>query len=138
MPRINITEPGKDSQAYRFEIKRMQVTVGRSSSCDISINHRSVSKQHATIDRLKGGLVIRDAESTNGVKLDGERMEQITLTNGMEFEIGDVLAKFSLADEECDLLTEERFKAKQKAKAEKEKDEKEAEDQSEDQSEENA
>lgn len=116
MPRISITEPGKDSQAYRFDIKRMKVTVGRSSSNDISIGHRSVSKEHGTIERLKGGLVICDQGSTNGIKLDGERQEQITLTNGMEVEIGDVSAVFSLTDEECDLLTEERFKQKQKEK----------------------
>lgn len=113
MPRINITEPGKESQAYRFDIKRMKVSVGRSSSKDITINHRSVSKNHATIERLKGGLVITDQESTNGIKLDGEKRDQITLTNGMEVEIGDVSAVFSLTDEECDQLTEERFKEKE-------------------------
>jgi len=113
MPRINITEPGKDSQAYRFDIKRMKVSVGRSSSNDITIGHRSVSKNHATIERLKGGLVISDNESTNGIKLDGEQMDQITLTNGMEIEIGDVPAVFTLTDEECDYLTDERFRKKE-------------------------
>lgn len=112
MPRINITEPGKDSQAYSFDIKRMQVTIGRRSSNDITIAHRSVSKNHATIERLKGGLVICDSDSTNGIKLEGKREEQITLTNGMEVEIGDVSAVFTLTDEECDYLTEERFKEK--------------------------
>lgn len=110
MPRINITEPGKESQAYRFDMKRMKVTVGRSSGNDIKVSHRSASKVHATIERLKGGLVISDNESTNGIKLNGERMDEITLTNGMEVEIGDVSAVFSLTDEECDQLTEERFK----------------------------
>ena len=112
MPRISITEPGKDSQAYRFDIKRMKVTVGRSSGNDIKVTHRSVSKVHATIERLKGGLIITDHDSTNGIKLDGERMEQITLTNGMEVKIGDISAIFSLSEEECDQLTEERFRHK--------------------------
>ena len=118
MPRISITEPGKDSQAYRFDLKRMKVTIGRSSDCDITINHRSVSKEHATVERLKGGLVVIDRGSTNGIKLDEEHMEELTLTNGMEFEIGDVPAVFTLTNEECDQLTDERFKAKQEAKAE--------------------
>jgi len=118
MPRISITEPGKDSQAYRFDLKRMKVTIGRSSGCDITINHRSVSKEHATVERLKGGLVVIDRGSTNGIKLDEERMEELTLTNGMKFEIGDVPAVFTLTNEERDQLTDERFKAKQKAKAE--------------------
>lgn len=112
MPRLTISEPGKEDQAYSFDTQRMKVSIGRSSSNDISIKHRSVSKQHGTIERLKGGLIICDLDSTNGIKLDGERQEQITLTNGMEIEIGDVPVHFTLSDEECDLLTEERFKQK--------------------------
>ena len=114
MPRISITEPGKDSQAYRFDMKRMKVTVGRSSQNDIKVSHRSASKIHATIERLKGGLIITDNDSTNGISLDGERMDQITLTNGMEVHIGDISAVFSLTDEECDQLTEERFRHEEK------------------------
>ena len=114
MPRISITEPGKDSQAYRFDMKRMKVTVGRSSQNDIKVSHRSASKIHATIERLKGGLIITDNDSTNGISLDGERMSQITLTNGMEVNIGDITAVFTLTDEECDQLTEERFRHEEK------------------------
>lgn len=120
MPRISITEPGKDSQAYRFDMKRMKVTVGRSSQNDIKVSHRSTSKIHATIERLKGGLVITDNDSTNGISLDGERMNQITLTNGMEVHIGDVSAVFSLTDEECDQLTEERFRHRKNKEDDKE------------------
>ena len=114
MPKINITEPGKTTQAYRFDLQRMRTTVGRSSDADISIAHRSVSNQHCLIDRLKGGYVIRNNGSTNGIKLNGERQDEITLTNGMEIEIGDVPALFTLEDEECDYLTEERFKERKK------------------------
>ena len=120
MPRISITEPGKESQAYRFDIKRMKVTIGRRSESDITILHRSVSKHHCTIERLKGGLKICDQESTNGLFLDGERMSEITLTNGMEFEIGDISAVFSLSYEECDQLTDERFTAKREVQDEEE------------------
>lgn len=121
MPRINISEPGKSSQAYRFDLKRMRILVGRSSDSDIPIAHRSVSKQHCLIERRKGGYMIFDNGSTNGLKLDGEREKDFALTNGMEFEIGDVPAVFTLTDEECDQLTEERFKEREKRKkAEKE------------------
>ncbi|MBT8036306.1 MAG: FHA domain-containing protein [Verrucomicrobiae bacterium] len=116
MPRINITEPSQASQAYRFDLKRMRITLGRSSSSDITIDHRSVSKNHCFIDRLKGGYVIRDNGSTNGIKLDDERQESITLTNGMELQIGDIPAVFTLTEEECDYLTEERFKKRKEVK----------------------
>lgn len=113
MPRITVTEPHHDSQAYRFEMKRMKVTIGRSSSNDITIQHRSASKTHCFIDRMKGGFILRDNGSTNGIKLNGQKEETITLTNGIEVEIGDVPVQFTLTDEECDQLTEERFKERQ-------------------------
>lgn len=54
--------------------------------------------------------MVFDSGSANGIKFDGEKMSDITLTNGMELEIGDVSMIFTLTDEECDSLTEERFK----------------------------
>ena len=110
MPKINISEPHHDPQPYRFDMKRMMITIGRSSSNHISIQHRSVSKTHCLIDRMKGGFVLRDNGSANGIKLNGQREEVITLTNGIEVEVGDVLLQFTLTNEECDQLTEERFK----------------------------
>lgn len=110
MPRINISQPHRGDQPYRFDMKRMRVMIGRSSANDIAIEHRSVSKNHCFIDRMKGGFVLRDNGSTNGIKLGGQREEVITLTNGIEVEIGDVPVQFTLTDEECDQLTAERFK----------------------------
>ena len=123
MPRISITEPGKDSQAYRFDLKRMQLKVGRSSENDITISHRSVSKVHCLIERRKGGYMIFDNGSTNGIKYDGERHGDLALTNGMELEIGDVPAVFTLTDEECDYLTKERFKERDNREEEAKKEE---------------
>ncbi|MCP5538218.1 MAG: FHA domain-containing protein [Akkermansiaceae bacterium] len=120
MPRINITEPGKDSQAYRFDLKRMQVKIGRSSDNDIVISHRSVSKSHCLVERRKGGYMIFDNGSTNGIKYKEERRSNLALTNGMKLEIGDVPVEFTLTEEECDYLTEERFKERKKKEAEEE------------------
>lgn len=112
MPRISISEPGKDSQAYRFDLKRMKLLIGRSSSNDIPVSHRSVSKVHCLIERRKGGYMMFDNGSTNGIKFEGKRVSDLTLTNGMELEIGDVPTVFTLTDEECDYLTDERFKGR--------------------------
>lgn len=51
---------------YQLEGKR-EVTIGRDSSCDITLPHISVSKFHAKIVREKDGFYIIDNESTNGV-----------------------------------------------------------------------
>lgn len=42
--------------------------------------------------------------ATNGIKHNGERVSDITLINGIELEIGDVLFIFTFTDKECDAL----------------------------------
>ena len=107
MPRINITEPGKESQPYHFDLKRKMVKIGRSSESDIKISNRSISKIHCIIERRKGCYMIFDNGSANGIKLDGERRSDFTLTSGMEFEVGDIGVAFTLTEEEGDCLASE-------------------------------
>ncbi|MBT7959498.1 MAG: FHA domain-containing protein [Akkermansiaceae bacterium] len=104
MPRITITEPGKDSQAYQFDLKRTKLLVGRSSRNDIPISHRSVSKVHCLIERREAGYVMFNNGATNGIKHNGARVSDVMLAHGTELEIGDVLLAFSLTDEESDTL----------------------------------
>lgn len=70
--------PGKD------------LLIGRSSSCDIVLEHIGVSRRHAVIHTGKTGTFIRDLRSTNGVFINGKRVsgdtqlhekDIITITN---------------------------------------------------------
>lgn len=49
-------------------------TIGRDSSCAVTIDDDSVSSRHAAISSRDGGLELRDLDSTNGVFVDGERL----------------------------------------------------------------
>ncbi|MDB4740539.1 FHA domain-containing protein, partial [Akkermansiaceae bacterium] len=64
MPRVSITIPGKNSQPYRFKLDRNKVTIGRSADNDIVIDDTSVSSTHCTMDRVDGGYILRDKNST--------------------------------------------------------------------------
>lgn len=64
--------------------------------------------------------MIFDNGSANGIKFDGEKESDFTLTNGMEFEIGDVIVEFTLTNEECDQLTDERFTPRKEDEASEE------------------
>ena len=46
--------------------------IGRSSDCDLTISHPTVSRHHCYIIQEKGGYYIQDNNSTNGVLLNGE------------------------------------------------------------------
>ena len=51
------------------------VTIGRDPSCDIRLEHISVSKLHANITRTGFEYYIQDANSTNGIIINGKKVE---------------------------------------------------------------
>lgn len=109
MPRVVITVSDQQSQPYRFQLDREKVTIGRSRNCDIVIDCPSVSGLHCTMERVPGGYILRDQDSTNGLKLKEEKMAVIDLRNDLEVFVGDVEFGYTLSDEELDELDEEDF-----------------------------
>jgi pSer/pThr/pTyr-binding forkhead associated (FHA) protein len=108
MPRVTITVPEKNAQPYRFQLDRQSVTLGRGSENDIAIDCGSISLKHAEMRRVEGGYTLRDLGSTNGIKLDGERSEEIALRSGISLKLGDVAFDFLLTDEEREALSREK------------------------------
>ena len=109
MPRIVITEPDGQGQPYRFEIDRKRVSIGRGSDNDILLEHPSTSSEHCTMERVKGGFILRDQDSTNGIQQNKSLMQVIDLKDGMELSMGDVTLDFQLSDEEIKTLSKEDF-----------------------------
>lgn len=111
MPRITITVPEHHSQPYSFNLDRQVVSFGRGGSNDIVIESASVSVSHATMRRVLGGYELHDADSTNGIKLNGIRQNQISLINNINVTIGDAAFDFMLSDEEIQALAKENRQA---------------------------
>ena len=114
MPRVSITIPGKNSQPYRFKLDRDKVSIGRSSDNDIIIDDPSVSSLHCTMERVEGGYILRDRNSTNGMRLNEDEMAIIDLRNDSDIRIGDVQFDYSLTEEELDDLDDEEFTPRSK------------------------
>ena len=70
-----------------------EIIIGRDASCDIRIQARSISREHCTIERQGDGLVLRDLDSTGGTHVNGQRLDQIRLTDGLEVRIGPAVLK---------------------------------------------
>ena len=116
MPRVTISEPGKTPQPYRFKLERKVVKIGRSSESDIIVECGSASTNHCTMERVEGGFILRDNDSTNGIKQDDTLMSVIDLFDGMEVLIGDIPMRFELTEDEIEVLSSEEFSTYQQKK----------------------
>src|SRR5438034_6683775 len=62
--------------------------IGRHPECDIQINSRKISRRHCCIAQVSDYLVIRDLGSTNGIRINGVRVQEGRLAPGDEVTIG--------------------------------------------------
>jgi hypothetical protein len=65
-----------------------RVVVGRSREADIVLADPNVSRRHAELRRDEGGWHVVDLGSTNGIKVNGRRVDQAGLSPGDQITIG--------------------------------------------------
>jgi len=71
-----------------------EVIVGRDSACDVQINAPSVSREHCVIEHVDGDHRLRDLDSTGGTWVDGNRITEIRIEDGMEVTVGPAMLRF--------------------------------------------
>lgn len=76
MPMIEVVEGPSKGHVYRFD--HDELIVGRLSYCDIVVDQRNVSRQHARLMRSAGEYFVEDLNSTNGTFLNGKRVRART------------------------------------------------------------
>lgn len=77
-----------DLAGRSFALDRPRMTVGRGPDCDIVLPSPSVSRMHAEILADAGGALVRDLGSHNGIRIDGQRVEEARIPPGGVFSIG--------------------------------------------------
>jgi signal transduction histidine kinase len=77
-------EPGR-----RFPLRNATVILGRDPACDVPVNDRRVSRQHARIEPEEdGSFLLVDNGSSNGTLVNGERIEQRHIDIGDRIGLG--------------------------------------------------
>jgi pSer/pThr/pTyr-binding forkhead associated (FHA) protein len=71
-----------------YELNKELTTIGRHPDSDIYLDDITVSRRHAEILKDGSSYVVKDVGSLNGTYVNKERIEQYTLRNGDELQIG--------------------------------------------------
>lgn len=79
-----------------FLLHKPTMTIGRKEGNDIVIPIETVSGSHATLTNEAGNWFITDNNSTNGVILNGNRVQKHILKQGDKIQLGGALLTFQL------------------------------------------
>jgi pSer/pThr/pTyr-binding forkhead associated (FHA) protein len=71
-------------------LDRAMVVVGRHPACDARLDSLRVSRHHCCMMHENGEVVIRDLGSTNGIRINGQRVEMGRLRAGDELSIAHI------------------------------------------------
>ena len=87
-----------------IEIKPKMV-IGRTPPSDVILDEEGVSRRHAQVELLPGGVVrVTDLDSSNGVRVAGRRVKFHPLRDGERLRLGDAVLTLVHFDDNRQLL----------------------------------
>lgn len=93
MASIEVLFNGQKQQTRSFEGDRL--LIGREPTCNLQLNHPSVSRQHCVIVRKGEVFVLQDLRSSNGTFVNGRKVSgTFYLNNGDDLQVGEYTLKF--------------------------------------------
>ncbi len=88
MPRL--VAQSSEFAGKSFDLTGSEITMGRVQDNKIQIEHASVSGHHAVLKLENLDYVIKDLESTNGTRINGERVMQQKLRRNDILRLGNI------------------------------------------------
>jgi len=73
-----------------IQLDRAMVVVGRHPACDARLDSLRVSRHHCCMTHDDGAILVRDLGSTNGIRINGQRVEMGRLKPGDELSIAHI------------------------------------------------
>jgi pSer/pThr/pTyr-binding forkhead associated (FHA) protein len=77
------------------ELRREETIIGRTGECDIPLPSNNVSRRHACVGFRNEEYHIKDLNSTNGVYVNGVKVDKCVLRNLDQIEIGGIKLLFN-------------------------------------------
>ncbi|MFC1684022.1 FHA domain-containing protein [Pseudomonadota bacterium] len=78
----------------QVELTKDRLIIGRSHDCDIVLDNAGVSSHHAMIEKDGGLFILIDSDSSNGVFVNGNKIDKQTLQYRDEIQIYNYVLRF--------------------------------------------
>jgi len=88
MPRLVAQSP--EFSGKTFDLTGPEITVGRVADNKIQVEHASISGHHAVLKLDGMDYVIKDLDSTNGTRINGERITEQKLRRNDVLRLGNI------------------------------------------------
>src|SRR5277367_5820838 len=88
MPRLVAQSP--EFSGKSFDLSGAEITVGRVADNKIQVEHASVSGHHAMLRLEALDYVIKDLDSTNGTRINGEKIAEQKLRRNDILRLGNI------------------------------------------------
>lgn len=86
--RATLVEVAGGAEGNEYPLDRDRVVIGRGPGVDLAFHDDKMSAQHALFERTRGVLCVTDLDSTNGLRVNGERVATRALSHGDRVELG--------------------------------------------------
>lgn len=93
MPSLYVIQ-GHD-QGTRFDLHEAEISVGRGAGDGIQLHDSEVSRRHARLKLNGANYKIIDAESSNGIFVNGNRVHEYELLSGDQIQLGRTLILYT-------------------------------------------
>ncbi|MDD4768106.1 MAG: DUF3662 and FHA domain-containing protein [Desulfotomaculaceae bacterium] len=79
-----------------FTLNKVSMVIGRRDDCDIVLSDDSISRSHARLDLHQSVYTIHDLGSTNGIKVNGDKITARVLKSGDVITLGATVCTFKV------------------------------------------
>jgi len=80
--------PWVEVGATSYALARAITRIGRGADSDLRIDDPGISRNHAELRRSGGDVTIVDLGSTNGIVIDGSKVDELRLRDGTRVQLG--------------------------------------------------
>jgi hypothetical protein len=95
-PRLIVAISGDESAYF---LTHPVTVIGRAVDTDLRIEYSGVSRRHAELRYVDGGVELVDLGSTNGVTVNGTPISRVTLTDGDRIDLGSTSLIFRIDED---------------------------------------